>query len=173
MERLVRHWTQMTPEDVQTLADTTPPERYSKGGMYAEGPWNSPETEVLVGREFKASFSSGVRFTFRFTGKNSVVWTENGGGEHEDFCQAHLCPGYDMIYFVNMFCKGSKPPRTMAFRRSIRFSYCSSVTLRQSGWETSSKRSKGLPISSSLPVFISSKVKSTALPRLWEDFPAI
>ncbi len=115
MERLVRQWTQMTPVDVQTLADTTPPERYSKGGMYAEGPWNSPETEVLIGREFKASFPSGERFTFRFTGKNAVVWTENGGEEHEDFCQAHLCPGYDMIYFVNMFCHGSKPPRALTF----------------------------------------------------------
>ena len=113
MERMERRWSQLTPADVQLLADNTPPEKFAYGGPFGFSPYMVPELDILNGKSFAMTFSDGTKLNYRFVEKHKLFWSENGSEEREEFCQVHLCPGTDYIYFVNHYVHGSKPPRAM------------------------------------------------------------
>lgn len=109
MERMRRRWSNLTPEDVQMLADSTPVEKYSKGG-FADGPYRPAESNDLTGKKVEMNFSDGTTFTYNFLDINTLVWSKNGGVEYKEFCQIHHAPCEEQIYFINHYCKGSRPP---------------------------------------------------------------
>ncbi len=112
MERMRRRWSQLTAEDVQAIADNTPPEKYSLGGAFASGPYRPPETDALTGKSFTMRFSDGTVLDYSFIGRNTLRWSINGGEGHEEYCQIHHGTCDEEIYFINHYCHGSRPPRS-------------------------------------------------------------
>ncbi|MDO5425230.1 MAG: MoaF N-terminal domain-containing protein [Eubacteriales bacterium] len=108
-ERMERRWSQLTRQDVQMLADTTPVERYSRTGL-SGGPYMPPFTEKLVGKEFTVRLDCGDSFRYHFSGIHALTWEKNAEGVHEEYAEALELPGEPDIYLVQYYCRKSVPP---------------------------------------------------------------
>lgn len=51
MKRMKRRWESFTSEEVKHIADSTPLEIYSIGGL-GNGPYKPPYTDELIGKEY-------------------------------------------------------------------------------------------------------------------------
>lgn len=51
----------------------------------------------LVGRELPCRFDDGIRLTFRFPDLHTLEWCENGGAWHEEYYEALLSTGGNVI----------------------------------------------------------------------------
>jgi len=107
-----RRWSQLTMADVQALGDSASPEKYAMGGPFSSGPYKPKDSDALTGKTVDMTFGD-YSLSCRFESTNTVVWSENGGAEHTEFCQVHEAPGYDDVFLIVFYCAGSKPPRAM------------------------------------------------------------
>ena len=59
----------------------------ARGGSLNMARYREPFTQDLVGKELPCTFDDGIRITFRFPEVNTLLWSENGGEFHEEYCE--------------------------------------------------------------------------------------
>jgi len=108
MDRAYRSWSRLTAADIQRIADSTPAEKYLKGGL-GDGTYMPEYTDALNGREVKVTLGDRA-LALRFVNGRKVEWSLNGS----DFAVAeggvHLVPGETDLYFIQYYCAASNPP---------------------------------------------------------------
>ncbi len=105
-DRMQRRWSHLTQQDVQRIADATPPEKY-RHGEWGSGPYMPEYSGDLVGRKFVMDFSDGLKAEYEFTDTQELKWTF-GNEVHTDYCDVHtITPN---LYFINHYVVGSNPP---------------------------------------------------------------
>ena len=74
MERMERRWSEFTREDIQKIADTTLPEKYSDNWL-AKGEYTPPLAN-LGGKEIKIYLEKDQCIIYKFAGIDQLSWTE-------------------------------------------------------------------------------------------------
>lgn len=110
MERMERRWSCFTREDIQTIADATPVEKYTSTWL-AGGEYMPPFAEELTGKTIKLCLDHSGSYTYRFLNTHTLQWKHEVGEWREEYCEVLRAPGEDEIYLVQHYCKKSVPPR--------------------------------------------------------------
>ena len=113
MERMERRWSEFTREDIQKIADTTLPEKYSDNWL-AKGEYTPPLAN-LGGKEIKIYLEKDQCIIYKFAGIDQLSWTECNIEESDvtfskEYYEARQVPDSGEIYMIQYYCHGSVPP---------------------------------------------------------------
>lgn len=108
-ERENRRWSYFTMQDVQTIADTTPVERYRITGL-GQGPYMPAFTEHFKEERIIFRGDDGNSYTYEFLDDHHLTWCETKGIIHHEYYEALELPDEKGIFLIQHYVKASVPP---------------------------------------------------------------